>query len=445
MMKIFNTYTNQLEDFVPIHEGKVNMYVCGPTVYNYIHIGNARPVIFFDTVRKYFEHRGYEVKFASNFTDVDDKIITKALELEVAEREVSEKFIAAFLADVEKVNASTDYIKPKVTEYLDQIIHYIEMLVDKGFAYEVDGDVYFRVEHVKEYGKLSNRNIQDLISGSRIEINDKKENPLDFTLWKKTDVGIQFDSRFGKGRPGWHTECVAMIDNIFGEKIDIHGGGSGLMFPHHENEIAQSEVLHGHAIANYWMHNGLLNIKGSKMSKSEGEIVLVKDLIVDSNAFRMFTLSTHYRSPINYSDEALAGYEKEWEKIARIYKAIYLKLDLADMMYANAKIDPDLLLIYKNFLIAMDNDFNTANAITCLQDLTKKANQLNRSKVEYELLLSVLKVYDDIFQVLGLKIDVSPLAKEDKEVYIKWEIARKEKDFEGADKYRAILQEKGII
>jgi cysteinyl-tRNA synthetase len=445
MMKIFNTYTNQLEDFVPIHEGKVNMYVCGPTVYNYIHIGNARPVIFFDTVRKYFEHRGYEVKFASNFTDVDDKIITKALELEVAEREVSEKFIAAFLADVEKVNASTDYIKPKVTEYLDQIIHYIEMLVDKGFAYEVDGDVYFRVEHVKEYGKLSNRNIQDLISGSRIEINDKKENPLDFTLWKKTDVGIQFDSRFGKGRPGWHTECVAMIDNIFGEKIDIHGGGSGLMFPHHENEIAQSEVLHGHAIANYWMHNGLLNIKGSKMSKSEGEIVLVKDLIVDSNAFRMFTLSTHYRSPINYSDEALAGYEKEWEKIARIYKAIYLKLDLADMMYANAKIDPDLLLIYKNFLIAMDNDFNTANAITCLQDLTKKANQLNRSKVEYELLLSVLKVYDDIFQVLGLKIDVSPLAKEDKEVYIKWEIARKEKDFEGADKYRTILQEKGII
>jgi cysteinyl-tRNA synthetase len=219
-MKIFNTYTNQLEEFIPIHEGKVNMYVCGPTVYNYIHIGNARPVIFFDTVRKYFEHRGYEVKFASNFTDVDDKIITKALELEVAEREVSEKFIAAFLADVERVNASTDYIQPKVTEYMDQIIHYIEMLVDKDFAYEVDGDVYFRVEHVKEYGKLSNRNIQDLISGSRIEINNKKENPLDFTLWKKTDVGIQFDSRFGKGRPGWHTECVAMIDNIFGEKIN---------------------------------------------------------------------------------------------------------------------------------------------------------------------------------------------------------------------------------
>jgi len=444
-MKIFNTYTNQLEEFIPIHEGKVNMYVCGPTVYNYIHIGNARPVIFFDTVRKYFEHRGYEVKFASNFTDVDDKIITKALELEVAEREVSEKFIAAFLADVERVNASTDYIQPKVTEYMDQIIHYIEMLVDKDFAYEVDGDVYFRVEHVKEYGKLSNRNIQDLISGSRIEINNKKENPLDFTLWKKTDVGIQFDSRFGKGRPGWHTECVAMIDNIFGEKIDIHGGGSGLMFPHHENEIAQSKVLHGHSIANYWMHNGLLNIKGNKMSKSEGEIVLVKDLIVDSNAFRMFTLSTHYRSPINFSDEALDGYEKEWEKIARIYKAIYLKLDLADMMYANAKIDPDLLFIYKNFLTAMDNDFNTANAITALQDLTKKANQMMRSKTEYELLLSVLKVYDDIFQVLGLKIDVSPLSKEDKEVYNNWENARKEKDFEGADKYREILQEKGII
>jgi cysteinyl-tRNA synthetase len=444
-MKIYNTYTNTLEDFKPVHEGKVNMYVCGPTVYNFIHIGNARPVIFFDTVRRYFEHRGYEVKFVSNFTDVDDKIITKALELEVVEKEVSEKFIAAFLEDVERVNSSTDYIKPKVTEYMDKIIHYIELLVDKGYAYEVDGDVYFRVSNVKNYGALSNRNIQDLISGSRIEINAKKENPLDFTLWKRTDVGIQFDSRFGRGRPGWHTECVAMIDNIFGEKIDIHAGGSGLMFPHHENEIAQSLVLNNHSIANYWMHNGLLNIKGDKMSKSEGEVVLVKDVTVDMNAFRLFTLSTQYRAPINYSDEALAVYENEWEKIQRIYKAIYLKLDLADMMYANAKIDPDLLLIYKEFLNAMDNDFNTPNAITALQDLTKKANQMIRSKTEFEVLLSVLKVYNDFFDVLGLKVDISPLSNEDKKVYKEWEQARNDKNFEAADKYRAILQEKGIV
>jgi len=444
-MKIFNSYTNKLEEFVPIHEGKVNMYICGPTVYNYIHIGNARPVIFFDTVRRYFEHRDYEVKFASNFTDVDDKIITKAIELEQTEKEVTDKFITAFLNDVEKVNSKTDYIKPRVTEYMDKIIMYIQKLIDEGYAYEAEGDVYFRVTKVKDYGVLSNRNVDDLISGARIEVNSKKENPLDFTLWKKTDVGIKFDAPFGEGRPGWHTECVAMIENIFGEKIDIHGGGSGLLFPHHENEIAQSKAMHNHSIANYWMHNGLLNIDNAKMSKSEGKTVLVKDLTIDPNAFRLFTLSTHYRSPINYTDEVLNSYVKEWDKIVRIYKAIYLKLDLADMLYGNAKVDPDLLVIYKNFLDAMDNDFNTANAITAMQELVKKANQLFRSKTEPEILLSVIKLFDDFLYVLGLNIDASPLAKEDKEVYLNWEKARKEKDFASADKYRALLQEKGII
>lgn len=444
-MKIFNSYTNQLEDFVPIEPGKIKMYVCGPTVYNYIHIGNARPVIFFDTVRRYFEHRGYDVTFASNFTDVDDKIITKAIELEQTEKEVSERFISAFLEDVNRVHSSVDYIQPKVTEYMDHIVSYIVQLVDKGFAYEVDGDVYFRVEYVKEYGMLSNRKMEDMISGSRVDVNNKKENPLDFTLWKRTDVGIQFDSPFGKGRPGWHTECVAMIDDIFKGKIDIHGGGSGLMFPHHENEIAQSMVLNGHSIATYWMHNGLLNIGGSKMSKSEGKMILVKDLLVDTNAFRLYTLSTHYRSPINYTDEILASYEKEWDKISRIYKAIFLKLDLEDGLYANAKIDPDLLLIYKEFLAAMDQDFNTANAITSLQDLVKKANQLYRGKTDNEILLSVKKLFDDIFEVLGLRIEVSELSKEDKVVYLDWVKARKEKDFASADKYRDILQEKGII
>jgi len=444
-MKIFNTYTNQLEEFVPIHKGKVNMYVCGPTVYNFIHIGNARPVIFFDTVRRYFEHRGYEVTFASNFTDVDDKIITKALELSETEKEVSERFIAAFLNDVEKVNSSTDYIQPKVTEYMDKIIDYIEQLVDKGYAYEVDGDVYFRVENVKDYGILSNRKIDDLISGARIDINERKENPLDFTLWKKTDVGIQFDSRFGKGRPGWHTECVAMIDDIFGEQIDIHGGGSGLMFPHHENEIAQSKVLNHHSIARYWMHNGLLNIKGNKMSKSEGEIVLVKDLIIDPNAFRMFILSAHYRSPINYSDEALNSYEKEWDKIVRVYKQLFLELDLNDMLEGTSKIEPTLLQIYKDFLEAMDNDFNTPNAITSLQDLVKTSNQLLRSKTEIEVLLSAKNLFDDFFMVLGLKPHVRPMNKEDKQTYKLWLKAREDKDFTKADEYRAALTEKGIV
>jgi cysteinyl-tRNA synthetase len=444
-MEIFNSYTNQLEEFVPINKGKVNMYVCGPTVYNYIHIGNARPVIFFDTVRRYFEHKGYEVKFVSNFTDVDDKIITKAIELEQTEKEVTDHFISAFLRDVEKVHSKTDYIKPRVTEYMDHIIGYIERLIEEGYAYQVDGDVYFRVDKVEDYGHLSNQQIDDLLSGARIDVNIKKENPLDFTLWKKTDVGIKFDAPFGEGRPGWHTECVAMIDDVFGEKIDIHGGGSGLMFPHHENEIAQSKVLNNHTIANYWMHNGLLNIGGGKMSKSEGKVVLVKDLTVDTNVFRLFTLSTHYRSPINYTDDVLEAYQKEWDKIDRVYKQLFVKIDLENMLGGSGKIDPDLLLIYKNFITAMDQDFNTPNAITALQDLVKLTNQLLRKNTDIEILLSAKKVFDDFFGVFALYPSVKPMDKADKEVYLKWAQARKDKAFDKADEYRAILVEKGIL
>ncbi len=444
-MKIFNSYTNKLEEFKTIHKGIVNMYVCGPTVYNYIHIGNARPVIFFDTVRRYLEHRDYKVNFVSNFTDVDDKIINKALELGVTEKEVTDKFIAAFLLDVEKVNSSINYTKPRVTNYMDHIIDYIKILVEKGYAYTADGDVYFRVKNVDNYGGLSNRNIDDLIIGSRVEINDKKENPLDFTLWKKTDIGIQFDSPWGLGRPGWHTECVAMIDDIFGGQIDIHGGGSGLMFPHHENEIAQSMVLNNHTLAKYWMHNGLLNIGGNKMSKSEGKVVLVKDLTVNPNAFRLFTLSTHYRSPITYTDDALEVYEKEWDKITRIYSSIFLKLDLEDCLVGNAKINPELLETYKDLLSAMDDDFNTANAITALQNLIKISNQMLRNKTENDVLLSALKMFGDFFNILGLNYKKRPLSLEDKETYILWNKARSDKDFAQADIYRNILQEKGII
>lgn len=444
-MKIFNSYSNKLEEFVPIEEGKVTIYVCGPTVYGYIHIGNARPVIFFDTVRRYFEHLNYEVKFASNFTDVDDKIITKAIELEQTEKEITDKFIAAFLNDVEKLQSKTDYIKPRVTEYMDQIIHYIQELINKGYAYQSGGDVYFRVSKVKDYGVLSNRKIDDLISGSRIEVNPKKENPLDFTLWKETKVGIKFDAPFGKGRPGWHTECVAMIDSIFGDKIDIHGGGSGLLFPHHENEIAQSKALHHHSLANYWMHNGLLNIGNVKMSKSEGKTIMVKDLTVDPNAFRLFTLSTHYRAPINYTDEVLNSYVKEWEKISRLYKSIYLKLDLSNSLNVTSKSHPDLAKIYKEFLAAMNNDFNTPNGITAMQNLVKLGNLMIRNKTESEVLLSVIQMFDSFFEVFGLKIKNNPLAEKDKEVYRLWEKARNEKDFNSADKYRNILKEKGII
>jgi cysteinyl-tRNA synthetase len=444
-MKIFNTYTNQLEDFIPKHEGKVNMYVCGPTVYNYIHIGNARPVIFFDTVRRYFEYLGYTVKFASNFTDVDDKIITKAIELEQSEKEVTDQFIEAFLNDVEKVNSKTDYIKPRVTEYMDKIILYIQRLIDKGFAYEVNGDVYFRVTKINNYGSLSNRNIDDLISGARIEVNSKKENPLDFTLWKSTNEGIKFDAPFGEGRPGWHTECVAMIDDIFGEEIDIHGGGSGLMFPHHENEIAQAEALEHNHIARYWMHNGLLNVGGNKMSKSEGEVVLVKDLTIDPNAFRLFTLSTHYRSPINFTDEVLQNYVKEWEKISRVYKQIFLKLDLNDALDKSVTLEDDLETLRNDMIEAMNQDFNTPNGITVLQNVVKLANQSLRQKTNENKLLGIIHLFNDFFNVFGLKVDAKKLSTEDKKVYQLWIDARNNKDFKKADEYRDSLLERGIL
>lgn len=444
-MKIFNSYTNKLEEFKSINEGVVNMYICGPTVYNFIHIGNARPVIFFDTVKRYFELKGYKVNFVSNFTDVDDKIITKALEEEVTEKEITEKFIGAFLTDVEKINSSIDYEQPRVTNYMDHIIDYIGQLVDKDYAYVVDNDVYFRVSKVKDYGKLSNRNIDDLITGSRVEINSKKENPLDFTLWKKTDLGIKFDSPWGEGRPGWHTECVAMIDDIFGSKIDIHGGGSGLMFPHHENEIAQSIVLNNHTIAKYWMHNGLLNINDEKMSKSEGETILVKDLNVNVNGFRLFTLSTHYRSPINYTEKALDSYVAEWDKINRTYSSLFLKLDLNDTLSIEGLGTSELYEIKEDFMSAMDNDFNTANAITALQKLNKVANQMLRNKTDDGTLKTALEMFNSIFNTLGLKVENKPLSKEDKLIYQAWLLARSNKNYAEADKFRIILQEKGIV
>ncbi|MCK5732392.1 MAG: cysteine--tRNA ligase, partial [Tenericutes bacterium] len=269
-MKIYNSYTDRLEEFKSIHPNKVGMYICGPTVYNYIHIGNARPVVFFDTVRRYFESKKYQVIFASNFTDVDDKIIQKSIEEKITELEVSDYFIDAFLSDLKSLICKTDYIQPKVTEYMNHIINYIQDLIDRGYAYQVKGDVYFRVTKVEDYGALSNRLIDDLISGSRVEVNILKENPLDFTLWKQTVEGINFKSPFSKGRPGWHTECVAMIDNIFGEQIDIHGGGTDLKFPHHENEIAQSEGTTGKTFSRYWLHLRHLLVEGKKMSKSKG-------------------------------------------------------------------------------------------------------------------------------------------------------------------------------
>ncbi|MBN2540354.1 MAG: cysteine--tRNA ligase [Bacilli bacterium] len=444
-MQIYNSYTDSLEEFHSIHPGKVNMYVCGPTVYNYIHIGNARPVVFFDTVRRYLEHKGYAVRFVSNFTDVDDKIIQKSLDENIPELELSSFYIHAFLQDIESLNCKTDYTQPKVTEYMDPIIKYIKNLVDNGYAYEVDGDVYFRVSKIQDYGKLSNREVDDLISGSRVEINEQKENPLDFTLWKKTDQGLKFDAPYSLGRPGWHTECVVMIDDIFGEEIDIHGGGSGLKFPHHENEIAQAEATHHHHVARYWMHNGLLNFKDTKMSKSLGNVILVKD-VLEKMALRYYLLSTHYRAPLVFTDEVFQMYITEWEKLENTYKSVFYKLDLSEKMIPTIEIkNPEIKQEMNHFDIAMDSDFNTANAITALQAILKLAN-INIRKNNNEILLNeILKALNYMTDVLGLKIDANRISEADRDIYHKWQQARKDKNYDLADTYRKVLMEKGIL
>jgi len=444
-MKIFNSYTNQIEEFVSIHPGKVNMYVCGPTVYNYIHIGNARPVVFFDTVRRYLESLGFEVKYASNFTDVDDKIIQKAIEENETELVISQKYIKAFLEDLKALNCDTDYLQPKVTEYMNFIVEFIQDLVNKDFAYNVDGDVYFRVDKIADYGKLSNRNIDDLISGSRVDINPKKESPLDFTLWKKTEVGINFNSPFSLGRPGWHTECVSMIEDIFHEQIDIHGGGMDLQFPHHENEIAQSKALHNHSLAKYWMHNGRLSFKDEKMSKSLGNVVLVKD-VPEKMPLRYFLLSTHYRSPLNYDDESFAMYVKEWQKLETAVKSLFLKLDLEKQYNDLSEItSPEILKEIDNFNLAMSDDFNTANAITSLQSMIKAINQSLRQKPNYIHLNQQLKAIKYMTDVLGLKIDLIPMTNEDRNLYEQWQAARTSKNFSLADELRSKLSQRGII
>lgn len=445
-MKIFNSYTNQLETFVPTHEGVVSMYICGPTVYNYIHIGNARPVVVFDTVRRYFESLGYQVNFVSNITDVDDKIIHKAIEEGVDELTISRKYITAFFNDVASLNSKTDYLKPRVTDYMPKIIAYIQSLISIGYAYEIDGDVYFRVSKLKEYGRLSNRKLDELISGARVEINEKKESPLDFTLWKKTEEGIHWHTDFSDGRPGWHTECVAMIDDIFGEQIDIHGGGTDLMFPHHENEIAQSLAKNHHSVAKYWMHNGRLNLEGEKMSKSLGNVVLVKDLDVNKLAFRMFLLSTHYRSPLNYSQEALDVFVKEWQKDQKSIEQLHRLLDLNDQLEPLSDItSPDLLDIKKYFLESMDNDFNTPNALTALYQLIKAVNQKMRQKADFEWLKQAYRLSNEFLSILGLDFPLTRLTSDDKALIKAWDKARAEKDFALADELRNQLNEKGLL
>lgn len=438
-MKIYNSLTNKIEDFKPIKENEVTMYVCGPTVYNYVHIGNMRPVITFDMVYKYFKYLGYKVTYASNFTDINPKIITMAKELGITEREVANKFIEAYLNDLKNYNCSDIDERPTVIDHLDDIFNFITKLIEKDYAYVKDGDVYFRVSKIKDYGILSNQNISELEAGSRVDINDKKEDPLDFALWRKTDEGEQFDSPWGKGIPGWHTECVVMINSIFGKKIDIHGGGVDLKFPHHENEIAQSMALNENHLANYWMHNGHINVDGEKMSKSLGNFILAKDFLKmhNANLIKIALFKTHYRLPLNFTDELFNEANNIDNKIYNALKSAKLLLVLNDAhLIVNSVKD-------QKFEEYMNDDFNTPNVITYLLELLKELNIEIRQKGE-----NVLLLYNKILMItniLGLVYDLPEITKEDVENYNKWQECRKEKDFEKADIYRNKLIEKNII
>ena len=445
-MKLFNSMNQTIEEFKPIHEHEVNMYVCGPTVYNYPHIGNARPIVVFDTLKRTFQALGYKVKMVSNYTDVDDKIIKVAKECGVSEKEITEKFIKAYNDDRLALHAMMPDAAPRVTETMDAIIAFIELLVKKGHAYEIDGDVYFRVNSVESYGKLSNQQIDDLMVGARIDENSKKENPLDFTLWKRTDEGIQGNSPWSVGRPGWHTECVVMINKEFhGEHtIDIHGGGMDLKFPHHENEIAQSRAAYETPIANYWIHNGMVNIDGEKMSKSLGNVIWAKDMIekIGGNVLRWVFLSAHYRSPLNINEEAIETAKKELQKVQTSLKQAYVKLALADVEITDEAEDT----LLTPFMDAMQDDMNTPNAFAALFETVKVLNQTIRQReVDLTFLQRIVKTVETMLDVLGIENNRLILSDEDKELHHKWKAAVKEKDFATADDYRARLIEKGIL
>lgn len=445
-MKVFNTLTNKKEEFIPIREGEVSIYVCGPTVYNHAHIGNSRPMIVFDVLRRTFEYLGYKVTFVSNFTDVDDKIIKAAKEEGITEKELTDKYIKAYEDIRRGLNLLFPTYAPRVTETMEPIIQFIQNLVDTGYAYEVDGDVYFRVPKIKEYGMLSGIKIEDLIAGAseRVDENDKKESSTDFALWKKTDEGIQFESPWSKGRPGWHTECVVMINDIFDEgRIDIHGGGQDLKFPHHENEIAQSMACHHHPIANVWMHNQMINIDNQKMSKSLGNVLWAKDLLKElgCNVYKWLMLSTHYRNPLNFTDEVLKNVKKEVVKVENILKQASLYLQVHHCLgddYCKESVD--------QMVEALSDDLNTSLALTQILGQVKVLNQLMRTKDKDNEQIS--KGYQTLIHMLdtmGFIHDTKVLDDDEINLYNQWMEEKSKKNFEKADELRTQLQDKGII
>ena len=426
MIKIYDTMTRSLRDFVPLEEGKVKMYVCGPTVYNYIHVGNARSTVAFDTIRRYFEYQGFEVNYISNFTDVDDKIINRA-------KEVADKYIAAFREDVTALGVQPATRHPRVVDYMTDIIDFVQVLVDKGFAYESEGDVYFRVEKSPNYAKLANKTLADLelgASGRTDKETTRKENPVDFALWKAAKPGeIFWDSPWGPGRPGWHIECSVMATEILGDTIDIHGGGADLEFPHHTNEIAQSEAKTGKTFANYWMHNGFVNVDDVKMSKSLGNFITVHDALktIDGQVLRFFFATQHYRKPINFTEKAVHDAEVNLKYLKNTYEQPFTgTVDLTDLQ-----------VFLDKFTTAMDEDFNAANGITVVFELAKWINSGHYNQEVKSAFAELLQVFGIVFTAEVLDADIEALIEQR-------QAARVAKDFATADKIRDELAAKGI-
>lgn len=435
-MKIYNTYSRQLEDFQPIEPGKVKMYVCGPTVYNYIHVGNARSVVAFDLVRKYLEFRGFEVQYISNFTDVDDKIINGAKAANMTTTAFSERYIAAFYEDTDALNVKRASQNPKATEFIEVMIEFIQELVDKEFAYVSQGDVYFRVSKSKDYAKLANKNLADLLAGASGRTDEEtklKESPADFALWKSAKADeVSWQAPWGSGRPGWHIECSVMSTSLLGETIDIHGGGADLEFPHHTNEIAQSEAKTGQRFVNYWMHNGFVNVDGEKMSKSLGNFTTVHELlqVVNPQILRFFLATTHYRRPVNFTDDALTEAENNIKKIENAYR----HLD------EQAESNLSALTTFRNdFVAAMDEDFNIANGMTVFYDFVSWVNKGNGGP-------EVKEFFDQVLEILGIKFKFEQSLDSEIEAMIEArQLAREVRDFAKSDEIRDALKAQGIV
>ena len=451
-MKFYNTLSRKKEEFIPLEPGKVKMYACGPTVYDYFHIGNARTFIIFDALRKYLEYRGYDVTFVQNFTDVDDKIINRAKEEGVSPREISEKFIQIYFEDSKTLGIEKADICPKVTENIGEIIEFVEELIDKGYAYEAEGDVYFDVSKYEDYGKLSKQNLDELQLGARVEVSEQKKNPLDFVLWKVAKPGeLNWDSPWGSGRPGWHIECSTMAKKHLGDTIDIHGGGRDLVFPHHENEIAQSEARSGKPFANYWLHVGYLNIDDEKMSKSLGNFFTPREIAkeFDLENFRFFILSAHYRNPINFSRELLEAAKNGLDRLYTGKNNLEYLMENADDEASTENEEKwfENLKQYKNrFNEVMDDDFNTADGIAVIFDLIREINTNVDEKTSKQTLQGAYNLFMELTSVLNLLGRKEEILEGDIEKLIEErQKAGKEKNFELSDKIRDDLKEKGII